>query len=293
MRALLTTPPAPAEIVEIDRPQPADGEALVRVLAATVNPADREVTLGIYHDDGVISSPTVGLGWDLVGEIVSAGGRADLAAGQRVAALSDTFDKPIGAIAEYVAVPASALAAVPESLSDEDAATIPLGALTAAQALDLLGDARGSLLVTGAAGAVGGFALSIARGLGFAVTGLARASDRDFVEQAGARFALDTAGSYDAVLDAGALGTDAIGAVRDGGRYVGFLPGSEPTSERGVSVEAVIVGGDGARLGELLAEAAAGAHQTRVTAVVPLDDAPAAVAAAVGSGQRGRVVIAL
>lgn len=107
-----------------------------------------------------------------------------------------------------------------------------------------------SLLVTGAAGAVGGYAVQLAAHRGISVTGLAREGDEELVRSLGAgRFTSGAVadGSFDAVLDAAVLGEPALAWVRDGGRNAGVIPQAEPASVRGVRTDAVEVSADGRR----------------------------------------------
>jgi NADPH:quinone reductase-like Zn-dependent oxidoreductase len=115
--------------------------------------------------------------------------------------------------AEYLVVPASDVAPVPAGVDLLDAATVPLNSLTAAQLLALLGAPTGRLLVTGAAGGVGGYAVALAARAGWAVTALARANDTGFLTRAGAGQVvtnLPEHPDFDAVLDAALLGEAAL-----------------------------------------------------------------------------------
>src|SRR5690606_27441336 len=107
--------------------------------------------------------------------------------GQRVVGLSDRLDVPLGTQADQVVLDADAVARVPEGVSPVAAATLPLNGLTAAQALDRLGLRAGeTLLVTGAAGAVGGFAVQLAAARGIRVVAVAGAEDEPLVRELGA-----------------------------------------------------------------------------------------------------------
>jgi hypothetical protein len=144
-------------------------------------------------------------------------------------------------------------ALVPDSLDLVTAATVPLNGLAAAQLVDLLGDGGGrSLLVTGAAGAVGGYVVSLAQDRGWRVTGLARAEDETFVRGLGADFTTAAAPGWDAVADGAVLQEQGVALVRDGGLFVGVQPGAAPAEERGVTVRVVVTQPDGARLAQLL-----------------------------------------
>ena len=298
MRAAVVHTPGDVEAIEIIEtaiPEPGPGEVRVKVEAAGVNPVDLQTRTGVYHELGWVTASPVGLGWDLAGTIDSVG--ADVlgfSVGMPVAALSAGVDKAVGAYAEYAVVPVDAIAQRPEGISAVDAATVPLNALTAQQALAGLGSADGRrLLVTGAAGAVGGYALRLAAHLGFEVGGLARESDRAFVESVGAALvtALPENAEWDAVFDAAALGDAVLAAVKDGGRYVGVVPPAVPDSVRGIGTSAVMVESAGETLAVLLVDAAEGRLPVRVHSVMPLDHARTAHGIAAQPGVRGRVVL--
>ena len=154
---------------------------------------------------GLINQPErTGLGWDFAGTVVATGPGVDLAVGTRVAGLVAGFDRDFGTYAEQLVVPAADLAVVPDGLDLVAASTVPLNGLAAAQIVDLLGDAPtdgNRLLVTGAAGAVGGYVASLAQDRGWQVTGLARAEDEEFVRSLGADFTTHAEPGWDAVAD--------------------------------------------------------------------------------------------
>ncbi|MEV4692068.1 NADP-dependent oxidoreductase [Micromonospora echinospora] len=294
--AVVRTPSGPDAIEVIDVPQrePGPGEVRVDVAAAPVNPVDLGVVGGFFHSLGLIHQPHhTGLGWDFAGVVAAAGAGVDLAVGTRVAGLVVGFDRDFGTYAEQLVVPAADLAVVPDDLGLVAAATVPLNGLTAAQIVELLGDppAGGRLLVTGAAGAVGGYVVPLARDRGWRVTGLARAEDEEFVRGLGADFTTAAEPGWDAVADAAALQDRGLALVGDGGVFVGVRPNAHPAAERGVTVRAVEVHADGVRLADLLARTAAGELPARVHAVVPLDRVADAHREAAKGGVRGRYVL--
>lgn len=295
--AVVRTPGGPEsiEIIEVPAVEPGPGEVLVRIAAAAVNPVDLAVAGGFFHGRGLINQPEhTGLGWDLAGVVAASGPGVDLAVGTEVAGLVTGFDRDFGTYAEQIVVPAAAVAVVPDGVDLVAASTVPLNGLTAAQILDLLGEpatADNRLLVTGAAGAVGGYLLRLAQDRGWRVTGLARTEDEEFVRGLDADFTTETGSGWDAVADAAALQERGVALVRDGGAYVGVMPGLEPAADRGVSVAAVTVHADGPRLGELLARTASGELPARVHAVVPLDHVADAHRAVAKGGVRGRYVL--
>lgn len=301
--AVVRTPGGPDAIEIIDLPvvEPGPGQVRVRVAGAAVNPVDLGLAAGVFHDMGLVHQPHhTGIGWDFAGTVVAAGPGTRLPVGARVAGMVDGFDRDFGTYAEQLVVAESDVAPVPDDLDLTTAAAVPLNALAAAQLLDVLGDGGGRrLLVTGAAGAVGGNLLVLAPERGWRVTGLGRAEDESFVRGLGADFTTDAGagtgagadGGWDAVADTASLHGGALALVRDGGVLVGVKPGAGPAAERGITVDAVVTHPDGARLAPLLAAAASGRLPVRVHAVVPLDEVAAAHRAVAQGGVRGKYVL--
>jgi NADPH:quinone reductase-like Zn-dependent oxidoreductase len=293
--AVVRTPDGPDSIELIDVPvvEPGPGEVRVDVAAAAVNPPDLALAAGVFHGMGLVNQPAhTGLGWDFAGTVAATGPDVALPVGSRVAGLVVGFDRDFGTYAEQLVVPVSATALVPDGLDLATAATVPLNGLAAAQLVDLLGDGQGRrLLVTGAAGAVGGYVVPLAQDRGWQVTGLARAEDEEFVRGLGADFTVDAVPGWDAVADGAVLQEQGVALVRDGGLFVGVSPGSVPAEERGVTVRVVVTEPDGARLAQLLDEAANGHLPARVHAVLPLDQVAAAHRAVARGGVRGRYVL--
>src|ERR1700728_3529729 len=295
--AVVRTPAGPdsIEFIELPVTEPGPGEVRVRIAAAPVTPVDLAVASGPFHAMGLINQPDhTGLGWDFAGTVAAVGPGVDLAAGTRVAGLVDGFDRDFGTYAEQLIVPATNLAIVPDGLDLTAASTVPLNALTAAQIVDLLGDAPtegNRLLVTGAAGAVGGYVASLAQDRGWQVTGLARAEDEAFVRGLGAGFTTHAEPGWDAVADGAVMQEKALALVRDGGAFVGIQPSAKLPTERGIRVDTVMVHPDGSRLAGLLARTASGELPARVHAVVPLDHVADAHRAVAKGGLRGRYVL--
>ncbi|MDT0392177.1 NADP-dependent oxidoreductase [Streptomyces dubilierae] len=283
--------PEAVEVVRTEVPEPGARQVRIKVAAAGLNPVDAGVRAGVFGGAG----KRIGLGWDVAGTVDAVGVAGSWRVGDEVVALDYGMVKPLGTHAEYVVVDTDAVAPAPASVDAVHAATLPLNALTAAQALDLLElDPGQSLLVTGAAGAVGGYAVRLAAHRGIPVTGLARAADEGFVRSLGAGHATgDTVADrgFDAVLDAAVLGEPALAWVRDGGRYLGVIPQAEPAPVRGVRTGAVEVSADGARLAELVRLVDEGVLETRVAQTFALDDAAKAHARLDEGGLRGRLVL--
>ncbi|WP_329336246.1 NADP-dependent oxidoreductase [Streptomyces sp. NBC_00663] len=282
--------PEVVEVVAAEVPEPAAREVRIKVAAATLNPVDAGVRQGVFGGAG----KRIGLGWDVAGTVDAVGVASAWSVGDEVVALDYGMVKPLGTHAEYVVVPTDAVALAPRTVGAVEAATLPLNGLTAVQALDLLGLSAGeSLLVTGAAGAVGGFAVQLAAERGVVVTGLARAGDEELVRSLGAaEFVVEgRPGSFDAVLDAAVLGAAALEWVRDGGAYVGVIPQAAPEGVRGVRAGAVEVSANGGRLAELVGLVDSGVLSLRVAETFSLEDAGKAHARLGEGGVRGRVVL--
>jgi NADPH:quinone reductase-like Zn-dependent oxidoreductase len=293
--AVVRTPSGPDSIEIIDVPvtEPGPGQVRVAIAGAAVNPVDLGVAAGVFHRLGLVHQPDhTGLGWDFAGTVTATGPGVDLPIGSRVAGLIDGFDRDFGTYAEQLIVATSAIAPVPDGLDLIAAATVPLNSLAAAQLVDLLGDGHGrNLLVTGAAGAVGGYVVPLAQDRGWRVTGLARATDEAFVRGLGADFISAPVPGWDAVADGGVLQEQGVALVRDGGRFIGVQPSAPPPEERGVTVQVVVAHPDGARLAQLLEATVAGHLPARVHEVVPLDEVADAHRAVAKGGVRGRYVL--
>lgn len=246
---------------------------------------------GVFGGEG----GQTGLGWDVAGTIDATDTATGWTVGDPVIALSPSIGKPLSTHAEYVIVDATAVAAAPALPDSAHASTLPLNALTAAQSLDLLDLRSGqTLLVTGAAGAVGSYTVQLAAHRGVKVTALAGEADEDLVRELGAaRFIArgSAAVPHDAVVDAAAIGAAALEWARDEGAYVGVVPQANPAPVRGIRTTAVSVRPDGTQLGELVKLVDAGALTTRVAETYPLAEAAKAHARLAKGGIRGRLVL--
>ncbi|MCB5178961.1 NADP-dependent oxidoreductase [Streptomyces antimicrobicus] len=284
--------PEQASVVQVPVPRPAAGQVRIRVRAAGLNPVDGAVRAGVFG-----GSAPLGLGWDVAGEIDEVGeGVTGWTAGARVVALHYGPFKELGTHAEYVVLDADAVAPAPESVTAVEAAALPLSGLTAARALDQLGLVAGqSVLVTGAAGMVGGFAVQLAAAAGLVVTAVAGPQDEELVRGLGAAEFVARGSApaepVDGVLDAAVVGEEALAFARDGGAYVGLHPGSAPASVRGVRVSEQEVAADGTLLSRLSALVDQGALTLRVAATYPLADSSSAHLHLTKPGTRGRVVL--
>ncbi|GLZ80867.1 NADPH:quinone reductase [Actinorhabdospora filicis] len=288
--------PEVLEDSEVDRPEPGPGEFLVRVAAAHVHNVDTMIRRGFLAGEDAKGRPHTGLGHDAAGTVAALGeGATGFAVGDAVIGLHSPLDKPLGAYAEYAVFRAHEVARAPESVDAVAASTVVGNGLTALQSLRQLGLAGGdSLLVTGAAGGVGGFAVQLAAARGLKVTALAGPGDEDLVRGLGASAFVARGGELpsdvDGVLDAAVLGVPALAAVRDGGVLVRLLPG-ETSDERGVRDVQFQAEADAADLAEVAGLVDAGVLTPRVLDVLPLAGAATAHRRYEGGGLRGRLVL--
>jgi NADPH:quinone reductase-like Zn-dependent oxidoreductase len=219
------------EIVDVDKPAPGDDEVLVRVRATSVNATEWYSLVSVPPmrvQTGIRGPKDPRLGADFAGVVEAVGSaRTDFAPGDEV------YGARTGAFAEYVCVK-NAIAPKPENLTFEQAAAVPIAAITALQAVRDIGSMQPgeSVLVNGASGGVGTFAVQIAKALGAGhVTAVCSTRNVEQARSLGADrvvdytkddFARSEAGRHDLVLDV--AGGRSYGAIRrvlkPGGRFV-------------------------------------------------------------------------
>jgi NADPH2:quinone reductase len=294
------------ELADLPMPEPHTRQVRIRVAASTVSHIDVSTRNGKLSEAGLLAThPQLGLGWDVAGQVDAVGPEATrFAVGDAVIGLRDLLFVCPGANAEYVVLDESAIARAPTSVSATEAATLPLNGLTADRALGL-GDLQPgqSVLVTGAAGGVGGFILELAALRGLRTVAVAAAQDEQLVRGLGATdFVARTdelgvavrtliPGGVDAVIDAAVLGIGAHEALRGGGTFVALVAPFAPPPIRGTRIIVQEVVADGARLAELSALVDAGLLTLRVAETFPLLEAAAAHARLAAGGLRGRIVL--
>ncbi len=283
-------------------PEAAPGEVVVTIAAANVNPSDIAARSGAHRTRMPELEPPFVLGWDLAGTVSEVG--ADVrsyAVGDPVVGMIPWIHSVgrVGAYAQAAAVDPAWLAPRPADLDVITAATIPLNALTAHQALSLIGAASGStVLITGASGAVGGFAVQLAVALGLQVLAVASGTDdAEFVASLDAATVLPrhvdfgSVGPVDALLDAVPIGAAAAAAVRPGGVavFTRRVAGVDPAL--GLRVETPLVQSDPVALASLAELAAEGRLRTRVARRLDLAEGAEAHRLVEAGGLRGKVVL--
>lgn len=298
--------PEVLEIVEIDRPQPGSGEVLVRVAASAYSAADNGMRAGFLPIP--VELPHIP-GYDISGTVEALGegaATAGLAVGDSVIGFLP-MEKDGGA-AEFVVAPAEALVAAPTSVPLADAAGLPSVALTAWQALVDDGhlEAGQRILVNGAGGVVGTYAVALARRIGAHVVATVTPRSRAAVEAAGADEIVDRTTTdlltavdtpVDVLLNLAPIEPDEFTAlvalVRDGGRVVSTTawmptPGDE---SRGVSASTVFLVANRDRLRRLVELVDEGALSLQVTRRIGLDELPALHAEGSAGRVSGKVVV--
>ena len=303
--------PEVLEVSNLPEPKPGPGEVRIRVAAATVNPTDisfrsgRQLSIAQLAEMNV--RPPFIPGMELAGVVDAVGEGTSWRAGDRVMAIVNPRRPGGGAQAELVVVPAASVARVPEGASLAAAATLPMNGLTVRLALDRLALRPGQTLgVTGAAGAVGGYAVELGVAAGLRVIAVAGPQDAALVKRFGAetvvprgdaaiRGVYDAApGGVDGLIDAAVLDGAALPAIQDGGKLA-TVRGFAGPSERGITIEPVRVTSylleqaalDG--LGQLVAQ---GKLTLRVAETFPPERAADAQRRMSAGGTRGRLLIA-
>lgn len=217
---------------QITIPEITADEVLIEVVNTSVNPVDWKVREGLLADANIHCLPLI-LGWDVSGRIAKVGNNVThLSVGDEVYALADISRN--GAYAEFIAVDAKAVANKPKTLNFAQSAAVPLTSLTAWQALNDLsvintGDA---VLIHGASGGVGSFAVQFSKRLGAKVTAVASSANHDYLRELGADKVVDyntpnylgELGRFDLVFDI--IDNDITGIydnVKDEGKYLTTL----------------------------------------------------------------------
>ena len=291
---------------DVEQPTPAGGEVRVRVAATTFNPVDSGIRGGYLQGPFPVALPhTPGI--EVSGTVDALGaGVEQVAVGDAVVAFLP-MTAP-GAAAEYVLAPAESLAPAPTSIPLTDAAALPMVALTAWQALfDDAGLTAGQrVLVNGAGGAVGAYAVQLAVRAGAHVIATASAHSAERVRAAGAHEIIDHTNTspadtvtepVDVLLNLARIASEELvalaGLVRDGGVVVNTVPTiATPADEaRGVRGVGVFVRSDAEQLSHLVALVDAGELRVEVAERVPLAELADVHARADAGEVSGKVVV--
>src|SRR5215203_7328825 len=199
MKAIVYTEygsPDVLQFQDVEKPAPRDNEVLVKVHAASANPADwhlmRAEPFLARLANGLLKPKNTKLGADLAGRVEAIGGNVtQLQVGDDV--FGEMPLNELGTFAEYVCAPEGLLALKPARMTFEQAAAVPLAAFTALQGLRDKGQIQPGqrVLINGASGGVGTFAVQIAKSFGTEVTGVCSTRNLDMVRSIGADHAID------------------------------------------------------------------------------------------------------
>ena len=290
---------------DADRPLAGAGQVVVKVAGAAFNPLDVAIRAGFVQQVFPVAFPHIP-NYDVAGVVTEAGeGVSGWSAGDAVVAFLPVTAP--GAAAEYVAAPADVLAAAPRTVERADAAALPSAGLTAWQSLfEHAGLKQGqSVLVNGAGGAVGGYAVQLAKQAGATVIATASARSASRLRSYGADQIVDYAANplpqavagqqFDVVLDlvrSNPEQTAALaGLAADGGAFVSTTFPDLDDAGRGVRTVKVFARSDAAQLSALVARVDAGELKIDVAQRRPLTDLPAVHDEAVAGRLTGKTVL--
>lgn len=302
--------PEVLHVLEVPEPHAGPGEVRIKIRAATVNPSDLATRSGVAHDRYRDVAPPYIPGWDAAGIVDEADPETGWRPGDEVIAITLPVFDGGGAYAEWIVVPAASVARIPAGSDFPAAATLPMNGLTARLALDTAKLDRGqSIAVTGAAGAVGGYVIQLAKEAGLTVVADAAPRDEALVRELGADLVVprgeDVAEQIrshfptgvDALVDGALQRQLAVPAIRDHGAYVALRPttmAGPVESERGIAMHFVMVRDyihEAEKLDDLRRLVETGAVTLRVARTLPFTEAPEAHRLLEAGGLRGRVVL--
>jgi NADPH:quinone reductase-like Zn-dependent oxidoreductase len=288
--------PEVLQLEQVDRPEPGDGEVLIKIHAASVNPIDWKYRRGLAPKQ----LPAV-LGHDVSGTI-------ELSRAEGFAEGEDVFGSiASGGYAEFATAPAAAIAKKPSGVSHEQAAAIPVSGLTAWQALFDRGELeQGQMaLIAGAAGGVGHFAVQFAARAGARTIGTGSSHNRDFVlglgaddyvdytQQDVAQAVSDVNVAFDTV---GGETTEALlPTVRQGGVLVTIAnaPPEQAAAQRGVRAELLVMSPNPGQLARTAELVAAGEVHVEIAATLALQEVQRAHEMSESGHTRGKIILVM
>jgi NADPH:quinone reductase-like Zn-dependent oxidoreductase len=294
------------ELVDVEPPPVAPDGVLIRIRAASLNPVDYKVREGNLAGAFPFHFPVI-LGWDAAGVVEKVGPAVTwFKPGDPVYGYCRRHELEYGTYAEFTTVPEGFLAHMPEGLSFEEAAALPLAALVAHQSLELLGLRGGEhLFLTGGAGGVGHIAIQLALARGARVIATASPDNHDFLRELGAepldyhdehvpKFVreLTDGGGADAALDLfGGDGQEqAFASLRPGGRLVSIA--TPPSKREHFESGYVFVRPSGYDLGEHITPLVHdGGLRPHIAATFPLERAAEAHEQLEAGHVRGKIVL--
>ncbi|WP_407331292.1 NADP-dependent oxidoreductase [Enterovibrio sp. 27052020O] len=293
--------PETLKIQQTELPEPTEEQVLLKVAYAGVNPVDAKTRAGLgWGAEKIKDSLPWVPGFDAAGTVVASAGQyqtGDRVAGRIVEG---------GGYGQYLCANLDALSRVPETVSFQQAASLPVAGLTALQALELAGVKSGeSVLILAGAGGVGHIAIQLAKAVGAVVYASCSAGNLEFVSQLGAK-ALDYRASaldaqvsgVDVLIDlmGGDAGEAALACVKQGGRVV-TVP--TITAERiinaaktkGIEAQGMLVQPNPAQMDALLAKVAAGELHVEIAKTYPLEHGVQAHVDIQSGRTRGKILL--
>jgi NADPH:quinone reductase-like Zn-dependent oxidoreductase len=288
---------------EVPRPTPGQGEVLIRVEAAGVNPVDWKIREGYLREMLPHSLPLI-MGWDVSGVVAATGpGVTRFRTGDAVFSRPDILRD--GTYAEYVVIRESEVALKPKSISHLHAAAIPLAGITAWKALMEAGrlEPGQRVLIHGGAGGVGSFGVQLAKWRGARVIATASPHNHDYLRELGADETVDyrhpgfeeNLGKVDVVFDTigGETQERSWGLLHAGGTLVSIIdpPPAEKADAHGVRHAFVFIQPDAAVLTQLAKLVDEGKLRVSLEAVLPLSEARRAQELSQGGHVRGKIVL--
>lgn len=299
------------QLVELPKPTLGEAEVLVQVKAAGVNPVDWKILQGRLKERIPHQFPVIP-GWDMAGVVVECGhGARRFQPGDEIFSYCRRPVVQSGSYAEFMSLPESYVTHKPNNLSFPEAASVPLTALTAYQSIFSAANLQTgeTLLVLGASGGVGSFAVQLAKVQGAKVIALASGKNHEYLKSLGADETLDyTQGDFrEALQKIAPNGVDVVydcvgeetllkgyDCVKIGGRLVTILDpqgNAEKIAARQIRYHYVFVQPDVSQLDQIRAWIEAGKVKTHLHAVYPLAEAKQAIAQISQFHTRGKIVL--
>ncbi|MFN1835123.1 NADP-dependent oxidoreductase [Balneola sp. MJW-20] len=294
---------------ELELPEPGEGEVLVKIKAAGINPVDAAIAKGMLNEMLPAEFPVIP-GWDMAGVVEKRGHAARrFDEGDEVYAYARRPQIKWGTFAEYTVIPESYLASKPETLSMEEAAGIPLAGLTAYQSLFDAADLseKDTVAILGASGGVGSIAIQLAKAEGANVIGVASEKNHTFMKELGADHVIDySAGDVgESIKKIYPDGIDVIfhcsrgnsldqclqaSVLKKGGRLVSITK-SQPEISDDIAFNYVFVEPNATELDHLRQLADAGKLKIEVSGTYELDEVGEAMRQIEQLHTRGKLVI--
>ncbi len=289
-------------VERIEQPEPRKGEALVKIMAASVNPVDWKTRNGDYPPVTNEDLPFIP-GRDIAGEVTALGsGVSGFSVGDRVFAI---LDAKHGGYEEYVSLPSNQLITMPAGLSFDEAAAVPLAGMTAWQGLFQHGNlvAGQRVLIHGGGGGVGHFAIQFAKAKGAWVATTVSSADIGLAKELGADEVIDyTTDRFEDVIEPVDVVLDLIGGetrdrsfdvLKEGGVMVSTLgePDNQEAKRRQIRVAGFMVTPNARQLTEIADLIDRGEVKVVLHKVFPLEEAAAAQRALETEHVQGKIVL--